>query len=87
MYYCNKVPLCSPEGLDCVNGIKTEDETCLPSCEGIITGVMRKPAKLQVNSFLYDLINDYDSYQSSDYFKIHFPTQLKGLNGSLREQI
>ena len=75
-----KVALCTPEDLDCVNGIKTDDGTCLPSCEGIITGLMKKPAKTQSNSLLYDLVNDYDSYQSSDYFKIQFPTQLKGLN-------
>ena len=88
MYFSQtKVALCTPEDLDCVNGIKTDDETCLPSCEGIITGVMKKPAKLQSNSLLYDLINDYDSYQSSDYFKIQFPTQLKGLNYHMREQL
>ena len=81
------MPLCTPEGLDCVTGIPTDDKTCLPRCEGIITGVMKKPAKLEINSLLYDQINDYDSYQSSDYFKIQFPTQLKGLSGCLREQI
>ena len=58
MYFSlTKVALCTPEDLDCVNGIKTDDKTCLPSCEGIITGVMKKPAKLIINSFLYDMID------------------------------
>ena len=70
--------VCTPEGLDCVAEIRAEDESCLNNCEGLITGVMNKPVRHLNNNFLLNLIDDYDSYKSSDYSKIYFFNSIKG---------
>ena len=75
-----QVKVCTPEGLDCVGKISAEDENCLNNCEGLITGVMNKPVKHLKNNFLDNLIDDYDSYKSSDYSKIYFFDSIKGSN-------
>ena len=70
--------VCSPEGLDCVGEIRAEDEICLKNCEGLITGVINKPVRHLNNNFLERLIDDYDTYKSSDYSKIYFFNSIKG---------
>ena len=75
--------VCSPEGLDCVQKIRAEDERCLSNCEGLITGVMNKPVKHLNNNFFDNLIDDYDSYKSSDYSKISFFDSIKGFTNEI----
>ena len=58
--------------------IGVEDESCLKNCEGLITGVMNKPVRHLKNNFLDTLVDDYDSYKSSEYSNIKFLDSIKG---------
>ena len=77
------MPLCTPAGADCVRALRAADQSCLYNCQGIITGVITKHTSLRSNQFIDNLIDDYDSYKSSDYSKIYFIDSLKGLLESL----
>ena len=79
LFVSPQVKVCTPEGLDCVGEIRAEAESCLNNCEGLITGVMNKPVRhLNNNAVVNNLIDDYDSYKSSDYSKIYFFNSIKG---------
>ena len=72
-----KVPICTPVGLDCVAGIETEYEECLPACQGVfITDV--KTEIIQNIQDIDGLLRTYEDFRSHNQGNVTFPTKIKG---------
>ena len=70
-----KEPLCKPNQVSCVQGLKPDLSICEPNCKGILVTSYSKKKNFNIQNFLSKLANDYEKYKGL----IVVPPEIKGI--------
>ena len=73
-------PVCTPSQLDCVEGVRRNDSSCLEQCEGLTLYLDRlfTSQKNEEGTALFS--QDYEKYKNPDMANLTYPTSMKGRN-------